>query len=137
MTMKPAGLVQSGIQMVGILQRILPGSCNVRQGDDSFSIETTSTYIMAGMMILGLNLDRINDPGSWVMMYPTVRSRCKAECQQGESKAGVEQRRRTVKQRDSCRPFHVAHMQVFLHPGDSGVGHCRGLEVEMEIALVW
>jgi hypothetical protein len=33
MTMKPAGLVQSGMQMVGILQRILPGSCNMRQGN--------------------------------------------------------------------------------------------------------
>jgi hypothetical protein len=72
MTMNPAGLVQSGMQMVGILQRILPASSNVRQGNDLCLIETTSTYIIAGMMILGLNLDKINDPGSWVMMYPTV-----------------------------------------------------------------
>jgi hypothetical protein len=93
-------------------------------------------------MILGLNLDRINDPGSWVMMYPTVRSRCKAGCQQGGMSARrVKGRERskaghTVKQRDSCRPFDIAHMQVFLHPGDSCVGHCRGFEVELEMTLV-
>jgi hypothetical protein len=41
MTMKPAGLVQSGMQMVGILQKILPASRNVRQGNDLCLTDTT------------------------------------------------------------------------------------------------
>jgi hypothetical protein len=32
---------------------------------------SAKTYIIRGMMILGLPRERINDPGNWEIMYPT------------------------------------------------------------------
>ena len=69
MIMKPAALVHKGMQMVGILQRILIEKRRVRMRARVHPVSFRKpTHIMAGMMILGLNLDKINDPGSWVMM---------------------------------------------------------------------
>lgn len=72
------------------------------------------------MISLGLNLDRIRDPGSWVTMYPTVlyepsvsgRLDCLARTGFGL----------TIEERDSGRPFDICHIEILLHSSDSSVG---------------
>ena len=84
--MKPVAFVARGMQIVGTLQQNLCAGRASRGFEISRFMNFRSkgvrqlrycgpnsakTYIIRGMMILGLPRERINDPGNWEIMYPT------------------------------------------------------------------
>lgn len=87
MTMKPAGLVQSGMQMVGILQRILTGQRDFRQGKGLVSRPKRLDLHHGGHD--DSRLEPGQDQRSRKLgddVPDCVRPRCKAECQQDEQR---------------------------------------------------